>query len=117
MSIEVKNVFKYYGEQAAVKGISFSVQSGEIVGFLGPNGAGKSTTMKMVTGYIPATSGEILVSGMPVGTDQLDPKKKIGYLPENNPLYLDMYVREYLDFVARIYKVSNRSERVKKMIH
>lgn len=117
MSIEVKNVFKYYGEQAAVKGISFSVQSGEIVGFLGPNGAGKSTTMKMITGYIPATSGEILVSGMPVGTDQLDPKKKIGYLPENNPLYLDMYVREYLDFVARIYKVSNRSERVKKMIH
>ena len=117
MSIEVKNVFKYYGEQAAVKGISFSVQSGEIVGFLGPNGAGKSTTMKMITGYIPTTSGEILVSGMPVGTDQLDPKKKIGYLPENNPLYLDMYVREYLDFVARIYKVSNRSEQVKKMIH
>ena len=117
MSIEVKNVFKYYGEQAAVKGISFSVKSGEIVGFLGPNGAGKSTTMKMITGYIPATSGEILVSGRPVGTDQLDPKKKIGYLPENNPLYLDMYVREYLDFVARIYKVSNRSEQVKKMIH
>ena len=117
MSIEVKNVFKYYGEQAAVKGISFSVKSGEIVGFLGPNGAGKSTTMKMITGYIPTTSGEILVSGMPVGTDQLDPKKKIGYLPENNPLYLDMYVREYLDFVARIYKVSNRSEQVKKMIH
>ena len=117
MSIEVRNVFKYYGEQAAVKGISFSVQSGEIVGFLGPNGAGKSTTMKMITGYIPATSGEILVSGMRVGTDQLDPKKKIGYLPENNPLYLDMYVREYLDFVARIYKVSNRSAQVKKMIH
>lgn len=117
MSIEVKNVFKYYGEQAAVKGISFSVKSGEIVGFLGPNGAGKSTTMKMITGYIPASSGEILVSGMRVGTDQLSPKKKIGYLPENNPLYLDMYVREYLDFVARIYKVSNRSEQVKKMIH
>ena len=117
MSIEVRNLFKYYGEQAAVKGISFSVQSGEIVGFLGPNGAGKSTTMKMITGYIPATSGEILVSGMRVGTDQLNPKKKIGYLPENNPLYLDMYVREYLDFVARIYKVSNRSEQVKKMIH
>tara|TARA_B100001287_G_scaffold276773_1_gene289348 strand:- start:2657 stop:3553 length:897 start_codon:yes stop_codon:yes gene_type:complete len=117
MSIEVKNVFKYYGEQAAVKGISFSVKSGEIVGFLGPNGAGKSTTMKMITGYIPVTSGEILVSGMPVGTDQLNPKKKIGYLPENNPLYLDMYVREYLDFVARVYRVSNRSERVKEMIH
>ena len=117
MSIEVKNVFKYYGEQAAVKGISFSVKSGEIVGFLGPNGAGKSTTMKMITGYIPPSSGEIIISGMPVGTDQQNPKKKIGYLPENNPLYLDMYVREYLDFVARIYKVSNRNERVKEMIH
>lgn len=116
MSIEVRNVFKYYGEQAAVKGISFSVKSGEIVGFLGPNGAGKSTTMKMITGFIPATSGEILVSGMPVGTDQLNPKQKIGYLPENNPLYLDMYVREYLDFVAGIYKLSNRSERVDAMI-
>lgn len=117
MSIEVKNVFKYYGEQAAVKGVSFSVKSGEIVGFLGPNGAGKSTTMKMITGYIPVSSGEILVSGIPVGTDQLEPKQRIGYLPENNPLYLDMYVREYLDFVARIYKVSNRSDRVKEMIH
>ena len=116
MSIEVRNVFKYYGEQAAVKGISFSVKSGEIVGFLGPNGAGKSTTMKMITGFIPITSGEILVSGMPVGTDQLNPKQKIGYLPENNPLYLDMYVREYLDFVAGIYKLSNRSERVDLMI-
>ena len=116
MSIEVRNVFKYYGEQAAVKGISFSVKSGEIVGFLGPNGAGKSTTMKMITGFIPVTSGEILVSGMPVGTDQLNPKQKIGYLPENNPLYLDMYVREYPDFVAGIYKLSNRSERVDLMI-
>ena len=116
MSIEVRNVFKYYGEQAAVKGISFSVKSGEIVGFLGPNGAGKSTTMKMITGFIPVTSGEILVSGMTVGTDQLNPKQKIGYLPENNPLYLDMYVREYLDFVAGIYKLSNRSERVDLMI-
>ena len=116
MSIEVRNVFKYYGEQAAVKGICFSVKSGEIVGFLGPNGAGKSTTMKMITGFIPVTSGEILVSGMPVGTDQLNPKQKIGYLPENNPLYLDMYVREYLDFVAGIYKLSNRSERVDLMI-
>lgn len=117
MSIEVKNVYKYYGEQAAVKGISFSVKSGEIVGFLGPNGAGKSTTMKMITGYIPVSSGEILVSGMPVGTDQLKPQKKIGYLPENNPLYLDMYVKEYLDFAARIYKISNRPDRVMEMIN
>jgi len=116
MSIEVRNVFKYYREQAAVKGISFSVKSGEIMGFLGPNGAGKSTTMKMITGFIPSTSGEILVSGMPVGTDQLKPKQRMGYLPENNPLYLDMYVREYLDFVAGIYKLSDRSERVDAMI-
>ena len=73
--------------------------------------------MKMITGFIPVSSGEIFVSGMPVGTDQLKPQKKIGYLPENNPLYLDMYVKEYLDFVARIYKISNRSDRVKQMIN
>ncbi len=116
MSIEVRNVFKYYGEQAAVKGISFSVKSGEIVGFLGPNGAGKSTTMKMITGFIPVTSGEILVSGMPVGTDQQSETENRLLTRKNNPLYLDMYVREYLDFVAGIYKLSNRSERVDLMI-
>ena len=85
MSIEVKNVFKYFGEQAAVKDISFSVKKGEIVGFLGPNGAGKSTTMRMITGFLPVSSGEIYVSGLKVGTDNLKAQQKIGYLPENNP--------------------------------
>ncbi len=116
MSIEVKNVFKYFGEQAAVKDVSFSVKKGEIVGFLGPNGAGKSTTMKMITGYIPASSGEIFVSGLKVGIDNLKPQKKIGYLPENNPLYIDMYVKEYLQFVGKIYRVSNIKKRVVEMI-
>ena len=116
MSIEVKNVFKYFGEQAAVKDVSFSVKKGEIVGFLGPNGAGKSTTMKMITGYIPASSGEIFVSGLKVGIDNLKPQRKIGYLPENNPLYIDMYVKEYLQFVGKIYRVPNIKKRVAEMI-
>jgi len=116
MSIEVKNVFKYFGEQAAVKDVSFSVKKGEIVGFLGPNGAGKSTTMKMITGYIPASSGEIFVSGLKVGIDNLKPQRKIGYLPENNPLYVDMYVKEYLQFVGKIYRVPNLKKRVDEMI-
>lgn len=116
MSIEVKNLSKFYGEQAAVNSISFAIQKGEIVGFLGPNGAGKSTTMKMITGFIPSTSGEISVCGIPVDIDQLETRKKIGYLPENNPLYLDMYVREYLEFVGKIYKIKNLKARVDEMI-
>lgn len=116
MSIEVKNLFKYYGEQAAVKDISFNVKSGEIVGFLGPNGAGKSTTMKIITGYITASQGEVKVCGLPVSMENLETRKMIGYLPENNPLYLDMYVKEYLTFVGKIYKVKNIKERVAEMI-
>ena len=116
MSIEVKNLFKYYGDQAAVKDISFKVNSGEIVGFLGPNGAGKSTTMKVITGYIAASAGKVSVCGMPVSVDSLDTRQVIGYLPEHNPLYLDMYVKEYLAFVAKIYKVKNVKERVEEMI-
>jgi len=116
MSIEVKNLFKYYGEQAAVKDISFNVKDGEIVGFLGPNGAGKSTTMKVITGYISASSGDVKVCGLPVSVDSLDTRQLIGYLPENNPLYLDMYVKEYLAFVANIYKVSDVKDRVSDMI-
>src|SRR5690606_3945110 len=116
MSIEVKNLFKFYGEQAAVKDVSFKVNSGEIVGFLGPNGAGKSTTMKIITGFIPASSGEVKVCGMPVDVDTLETRKKIGYLPEHNPLYLDMYVKEYLEFVGNIYKVKNVRQRVEEMI-
>ncbi len=116
MSIEVKNLSKFYGEQSAVNDISFSIQKGEIVGFLGPNGAGKSTTMKILTGFIPATSGEVKICGMEVDVDSLETRKKIGYLPENNPLYLDMYVREYLEFVGKIYKVPNLKARIDEMI-
>jgi len=116
MSIEVKNLSKFYGPQAAVNDISFSIQKGEIVGFLGPNGAGKSTTMKILTGFIPATSGEVKICGMEVDVDSLETRKKIGYLPENNPLYLDMYVREYLEFVGKIYKVPNLKARIDEMI-
>lgn len=116
MSIEVKNLSKFYGEQAAVNDISFSIGKGEIVGFLGPNGAGKSTTMKMITGFIPASEGEIRVCGKEVSVDSIETRKHIGYLPENNPLYLDMYVKEYLEFVGNIYKIKNVRERVKEMI-
>ena len=117
MSIEVKNLIKYYGNQAAVNDVSFSVKKGEIVGFLGPNGAGKSTTMKIISGYVPANSGEIMVCGMKVDVDNLKTRKLIGYLPENNPLYLDMYVKEYLEFVGGIYKVKQLKNRVKDMIN
>ena len=116
MSIEVKNLSKFYGEQAAVNDISFSIKKGEIVGFLGPNGAGKSTTMKILTGFIPSTKGQVHICGMEVDVDALETRKKIGYLPENNPLYLDMYVREYLEFVGNIYKVPNLKQRVNEMI-
>ena len=116
MSIEVKNLFKYYGDQAAVKDVSFSVKSGEIVGFLGPNGAGKSTTMKVITGFISASSGTVKVCGKPVTVNSLDTRKLIGYLPEHNPLYLDMYVKENLTFFGNIYKVPNIKDRVAEMI-
>ena len=92
MSIEVKNLFKYYGEQAAVRDVSFSVKKGEIVAFLGPNGAGKSTTMKIMTGFIPASEGEVYICGKKVDIDGLETRQIIGYLPENNPLYTDMYL-------------------------
>ena len=108
MSIEVKNLLKVYGEQKAVNDISFKVGKGEIVGFLGPNGAGKSTTMKIITGYLEKTSGEAYVCGMNVADQPLETKKKIGYLPELNALYYDMYVREYLAFVAEIHQIESR---------
>lgn len=116
MSIEVKHLTKFFGEQAAVNDISFEIGKGEIVAFLGPNGAGKSTTMKMITGYIPASSGSIKVNGITVDVDDLETRKIIGYLPENNPLYLDMYVKEYLHFVGTIYKIKNLKNRVNEMI-
>lgn len=116
MSIEVKSLLKQYGEQKAVNNISFRVNKGEIVGFLGPNGAGKSTTMKILTGYLTATSGEAWVCGIDVNSQPLDAKKKIGYLPELNALYYDMYVREYLGFIAEVHGLTNRKQAVEKAI-
>ena len=116
MSIEVKNLLKEYGEQKAVNNISFKVNKGEIVGFLGPNGAGKSTTMKIITGYLQQSGGEAYVCGLNVADQPLEVKKKIGYLPELNALYYDMYVREYLAFVAEVHQVDKKKERIENVI-
>lgn len=117
MSIEVKNLTKIYGEQKAIDHISFHIPKGEIVGFLGPNGAGKSTTMKIITGYLQQEDGDAFVCGTNVKAQPIETKRKIGYLPEANPLYEDMYVKEYLGFVADVHSVSgNRSAAVNKAI-
>ena len=105
-----------YDTQIAVNDISFAIAKGEIVGFLGPNGAGKSTTMKMITGYLGADSGSISVAGEKVNPDSLAAKKKIGYLPEANPLYHDMYVREYLEFIASIHEIKNTKQAIEQVI-
>jgi len=116
VSISVNKLSKHYGSQKAVNEISFTVNKGEIVGFLGPNGAGKSTTMKMITGYLEADSGDIEVCGIPVLMDCADTKKKIGYLPEANPLYAEMYVREYLGFIAGVHKIQDASSQIEEVI-
>jgi len=117
MSITVQGVTKYYGEQKALDNVTFKVETGSITGFLGPNGAGKSTMMKIITGFIPASSGEVFVNGFEVGNNGLEVKKQIGYLPENNPLYPEMYVREYLGFVASLYESgTNRKSLIDKII-
>ncbi len=116
MSISVASLLKTYGEQKAVNHISFSVEKGQIVGFLGPNGAGKSTTMKILTGYLLPDSGKALVCGIDVQADPLATKSRIGYLPESNPLYYDMYVREYLHFMADVHGVAKKNERVQEVI-
>jgi ABC-2 type transport system ATP-binding protein len=118
MSVKVNGLAKIYGTQRAVDGISFEVQPGQVLGFLGPNGAGKSTTMKMLTCFIPASEGSATVAGFDIAQEPLKVAEKIGYLPENNPLYLDMYVREYLEFVARIHHVGKISnQRIDEMIN
>src|SRR5512138_1460475 len=109
MSIVVQGVTKLYGEQKALDNVSFEVKTGEIVAFIGPNGAGKSTMMKIITGFIPATTGVVSVNGINTGTGDAEIKRKIGYLPENNPLYPEMYVREYLGFAASFY-ISGRAK-------
>ncbi|HTO37229.1 MAG TPA: gliding motility-associated ABC transporter ATP-binding subunit GldA [Brumimicrobium sp.] len=116
MSISVKHLTKFYGEQAAVNNISFEAKKGEILGFLGPNGAGKSTTMKIITTFIPATEGTVEVCGLDIKKNSLEVRKKIGYLPEHNPIYLNMYVKEYLHFVGSIYGIKNIKERVQEVI-
>lgn len=116
MSILVKNITKLYGEQKALDAISFEIGSGEIVGFLGPNGAGKSTMMKIITCFIPQSSGEVKVCGFDVSEQSIEVRKNVGYLPEHNPLYLDMYVKEYLQFIAGIHKIKNAKNRIDEMI-
>lgn len=117
MSISVANLTKLYQTQKAVNDISFTVNKGEIVGFLGPNGAGKSTTMKIITGYLNADAGTVQVAGIPVSKSNIESKKKIGYLPEANPLYVDMYVREYLHFVANVHQIKNISASIEAIIN
>lgn len=107
MSLYVSHLTKIYGQQKAVNDISFSIEKGEIVGFLGPNGAGKSTTMKIATGYLPPTSGTVEINGLDVTTHSLKVRKMMGYLPEHNPLYLDMFVHEYLHFVGKVFDISS----------
>lgn len=116
MSIIVTNIFKKYGEQTALNNVSFEVGDNQIVGFLGPNGAGKSTMMKILTCYLPPSSGSAKVCGFDIINDNFKVRQQIGYLPEHNPLYHDMYIKEFLAFVAGIYKVKNVNARVKEMI-
>lgn len=118
MSLIVRNLTKLYDQQKAVNEISFTVNPGEIVGFLGPNGAGKSTTLKIATGYIPPSSGQVLVGGVDVVTDPMAVKKITGYLPEHNPLYLDLFVHEYLHFIGKLYGLFGTAlkKRVSEMI-
>ena len=108
MSVVVNNLSKIFGKQRAVDNISFEVKSGEIVGFLGPNGAGKSTTMKIATGYLPPSEGTIEVAGFDVVKNSMDVRQNIGYLPEHNPLYLDMYVKEYLRFIGELHRIKGK---------
>lgn len=116
MSIKVEHLTKVFGTQTAVNNISFELKKGEIVGFLGPNGAGKSTTMKMITGYIPPTNGKLEVCSHDVIKEPMQIRKSIGYLPEANPLYFDMYIREYLEFTAGIHKIEKPKAKIEEMI-
>ena len=116
MSINISKVNKFYGKQQALTDVSFSLNKGEIVGFLGPNGAGKSTLMKIITCYLEKDSGKVQVCDLDTEEQNLKVKEKIGYLPENNPLYTDMYIKEYLTFVGRIYKVENLNNRITEII-
>jgi len=117
MSITIEKVNKFYGKQQALTDVSFSLKKGEVVGFLGPNGAGKSTLMKIITCYLQQDSGKVQVCKLNTLEEDLQVKSRIGYLPENNPLYTDMYIKEYLLFVGNIYKINNLRMRVAEIIH
>jgi len=116
MSITVKNISKFYGEQQALSNVSFSLKKGEIVGFLGPNGAGKSTLMKIITCYLKQDDGRIQVCKLDTLEKELSVKKNIGYLAENNPLYSNMYVKEYLNFIGSVYKISDKEKKIQEVI-
>ncbi|MDD2387122.1 MAG: gliding motility-associated ABC transporter ATP-binding subunit GldA [Bacteroidales bacterium] len=116
MSINIQNVTKVFGKQKALDDVSFEIKSGEIIGFLGPNGAGKTTLMKIITGFIPPTEGDVFVNSLNVMQEPMAVRKIIGYLPEQNPLYQDMYIVEFLNFTAGIYKIKNRVERIEEVI-
>ena len=116
MSIEVEQITKVYGNQKAIDSISFSARPGKVLGFLGPNGAGKSTTMKILSCFIPQTSGKASICGFDLTDNPMEVRRHIGYLPEHNPLYLDMYVKESLNFVADIHKVQNKAQRISEVI-
>ncbi|WP_163325842.1 gliding motility-associated ABC transporter ATP-binding subunit GldA [Draconibacterium mangrovi] len=116
MIVETRNITKLFGKQKALDSISFTVNKGELVGFLGPNGAGKSTTMKIITGYLPQDDGDILIDGEKVSGQNLEYKKQIGYLPEHNPLYTDLYVKEFLEITAGFYHLKNKKQRIAEMI-
>lgn len=116
MSIEAVGISKLYDDQKALNEVSLSIKSGEIVGFLGPNGAGKSTFMKILTGFLEPSSGDAKVCGFDIKDDSIEIRKRVGYLPEHNPLYLDMYVKEYLDFIGGLYGIKNRKARIAEVI-
>ena len=116
MSLEIKKISKKYGDQDALIDVSFSLKKGDIVGFLGPNGAGKTTLMKIITSIIKPDSGDITINGYDTQKNEISTKRQIGYLAENNPLYKDMLVTEYLDFIASLYEIKNKKDKVKEII-
>lgn len=116
MTIQINHVSKFYGSQKALNQVSFEIETGELVGFLGPNGAGKSTLMKIITGYLASDEGTVSINGKTVETKNISVRSQLGYLPENNPLYTDLYVKEYLEIVAGFYHLQNKKEQVSKMV-
>jgi len=116
MTVETRDITKLFGKQKALDKVNFTLNKGELVGFLGPNGAGKSTMMKIITGFLPSNSGEILINGHPISPQDLEIRKNIGYLPEHNPLYTDLYVKEFLEITAGFYKLKNKKQRVAEMV-